>query len=185
MADVNRIKSMRHCDAMVALDTFDLITARVRKLLSWGRRISMTQRYTHVDSPPDLLVGLVLDEQDRPGGISEGRTGDGCHFGVNLKPGISGFGFTAYGLARDDTEVEAWARYHAGKDATDCWVQRRNMTMVTVVGGMAGDFGPARDDLLVIRAWNSHAVCREMVIGFDTDAYWAERKSLAEAGESR
>jgi hypothetical protein len=187
VADVNRIKSMREVDAMVALDTFELITTRVRKLLSYGRRISMTQRYTYLsDRAPDLLVGLTVDAEARNGGITEVLKDDGAHFGVTLKPGLmTGFGFSAYDIDGNASEAEAWKRFHAGKDATAVWSKRRNMTLVRLVGGMAGDMGPARDELIVIRHWNNDAVCDERVIGFDTDAYWAEREALAEAGEFR
>lgn len=187
MASIERIKSMRHVDAMVAMDNFDLIVARIRKLLSYGRRMSMTQRYTYVDSPPDLYVGLTLDEEARPGGISESHSDDGCHFGVNLKPGIRGFGLGAYRSDDNACEADVWKRYHASGDGDHVHRahRRRNMTMVTLTGGMAGDFGPARDDLLIIRAWNEHGVCDERVIGFDTDAYWAEQRAAEEAEVSQ
>ena len=185
MGDINRIEAMRHCDAMVAVDNFDLIVARVRKLLSYGRRMSMTQRYTYVDSPPDLYVGLTLETEAYQGGFSQGRTDDGCHFGVSLRPGIRGFGLSAYASDRNATEREAWARYHAGSHDAERRLERRNMTMVTLTGGMDGDFGPARDDLIVIRAYNTHGVCDERVIGFDTDAYWAERRDAEEVEVSR
>lgn len=184
MADIYRIKSIRHCDAMVAMDNFDLIVVRVRKLLSYGRRMSMTQRYTYVDSPPELHVGLTLDEQARPGGISESHGDDGCHFGVNLAPGINGFSFSAYASDGNAAEEVAWQRYHESKNAVDHWARRRNMTMVTLTGGMDDDFGPARDDLLIIRHWNEHGVCDERVIGFDTDAYWTEQRAVGEAGDT-
>lgn len=176
MSTVDRIRTQRHTDAMVALDSFDMIVARIRKLLSWERRISMTQRYTWVNEPPQMHVGCTLDKEARNGGIIEGTNADGRHFGIYLRPGLlTGFGFSAYASDGNATEAEAWKRYHAGKDATDHWSKRRNMTRVTLVGGMEGDSGPARDDLIVIRAWNEHGVCDEKVIGFDTDAYWAAR----------
>lgn len=181
MADINRITSMRHCDAMVAVDNFDLIVARIRRLLSYGRRMSMTQRYTHTNHAPELYVGLTLEEEAYKGGFSQGATEDGCHFGVNLKPGIRGFGLGAYRSDRNGTEKEAWQRYHAGSTDAERKIERRNMTMVTLTGGLAGDFGPARDDQLIIRHWNQYGVCDERVIGFDTDAYWAERRAVEEA----
>lgn len=176
----DRIARERHIEAMVALDTFDALAARVRRLLSYGRRISMTQRYTYTDHAPDLHVGCTVDTEARGGGIHEGGNNGGKHFGVHLlRPGrlLLGFGFSAYPGDGNDTEKEAWQRYHAGADTTDVWAKRRNMTRLTITGGMDGGYGPARDDLLIIRAWNDSGVCDEKVIGFDTDLYWAARRN--------
>jgi hypothetical protein len=172
---VSRIASQRDVNAMVALDNFDLIEARVRKLLSYGRRISMTQRYTYVGHAPELHVGLTLDTDARGDGITSYRDDSGAHFGVFLKPGLmSGFGFSAYTSDGNATEAEAWKRYHAKKaTSADFFERRRRMTQIRLVGGMEGDFGPARDDLIEIKAWNDDGVCSERVIGFDTLAYWA------------
>ncbi|WP_030487304.1 hypothetical protein [Micromonospora chokoriensis] len=176
MSHTDRILNQRHLDTMVALDTITLLAARVRKLLSYDRRISMTQRYTYTTSAPELLVGCTLDTKARNGGIVEGGDDTGRYFGVYLRPGLlTGFGFSAYASDGNATEAEAWKRYHAGKDTTDHWHKRRNMIRLTINGGMDGDSGPARDDLIVVRAWNEHGVCEERVIGFDTAAYWAAR----------
>ncbi|MFI6228668.1 hypothetical protein ACIBCR_15305 [Micromonospora echinospora] len=165
---IDRIRTQRHVEAMAALDTFGLLTARIRKLLSWGRRITVTQRYTYVDQPPTVTAGLMLDTSARRGGISEGGNADGRHFGVALTPGLmAGFGFSAYASDGNRFEADVWKRYHAGKNSTEFWDRRRNMTQVTINGGMDGDTGPARDDLIVIRAWNSDGVCDEKVIAFD------------------
>lgn len=168
-AVIDRIRTQRHVEAMVAVDNFGLLTARIRKLLSWQRRITLTQRYTYVDEPPTVTAGLMLDTSAWDGGFSEGGNTNGRHFGVNLRGRgrLDGFGFSAYASDGNATEVDARKRYHAGKDATDHWTRRRNMTLVTINGGMDGDTGPARDDLIVIRAWNSDAVCDEKVIVFD------------------
>jgi hypothetical protein len=168
-AVIDRIRTQRYVEAMAALDTFDLLTARIRKLLSWQRRISLTQRYTYVDCPPELHTGFTLNTDAYDGGISEGGNNGGRHFGVNLRrPGRhDGFGFSAYASDGNATEAEALARYRAGENPTDHWDKRRNMTLVTINGGMDGDWGPARDDLIVVRAWNSDAVCEEKVIAFD------------------
>ncbi|MEV2239570.1 hypothetical protein [Micromonospora sp. NPDC049891] len=162
-----RILAMRECSAMVALDTMPHLVTRIRNLLSHGRRITMTQRYTYVDRPPEVTAGLTVDTRAYDGGISEHRRDDGHHFGVRLRPGAgSGFGLSAYACDGNRTEAEAWKRYHAGKDATDVWAQRRNMTVVEIVGGLPGD-GPARDDRLIVREWNDSGVCDERVIVFD------------------
>ena len=175
--NINRIRTSRHVEAMVALDNWELLTARVRKLLSWDRRIAMTQRYTYIEQPPELHVGCTLDKDARNGGIIEGGDDTGRHFGVYLRPGLlTGFGFSAYASDGNTTEAEAWKRYRAPeKYVTDHWSKRRNMTLLTLNGGMDGDSGPARDDLIVVRAWNEHGVCDEKVIGFDTAAYWEKR----------
>jgi len=163
----DRIRTERYVECMVALDTFDLITDRVRRLLSYGRRMSMTRRYTYIDSSPDLTAGLTVDTDARGGGIVEGSGHGGRHFGVHLRPGLEGFGFSAYDSDGNATEEEAWKRYHAGGDTGDHWSRRRNMTLIRLNGGLEGDFGPGRDDHIVILAWNEHAVCEERVIAFD------------------
>lgn len=170
MSLIDRIRTERYVTAMVALDNFDLITARVRQLLSHGRRMSMTQRYTYIGHSPELTVGLTVDTEARGGGIVEGGGSDGKHFGVYLRPGLlTGFGFSAYVSDGNATEDEAWKRYHAGAGPDDHWSRRRNMTCIELVGGMEGD-GAARDDRIVISAWNEHGVCDEKVIGFDSGA---------------
>lgn len=167
----DRIRTMRDVHVMVALDTFDLIEARVRKLLSYGRRISMTQRYTYLDHAPDLHVGLTLNTAGRDGGIVSAKTDEDAHLIVSLKPGLmTGFGFSAYASDQNATEKQAWQRYHAGKSASaDFFERRRSMTEIRLVGGLEND-GAARDDLIVIRSWNDDGVCDERVIGFDTSA---------------
>lgn len=175
MTSADRIRSQRHVTCMAALDTMDAIAERITKLLSYGRRISMTRRYTYTGHAPELLVGLSIDEQGHGGGILYTSRPDSKHLGVSLKPGIHGFGIGAYSGEGNDTEKEAWARYHAADDS-DVFRKRRNMTVVTINGGMPGDGGPGRDDALKIEHWNEHGVCDERVIGFDTDAYWAERR---------
>lgn len=141
--------------AMVALDTFDDLATRVENLLSHGRRIAMTRRYTYVNTAPELAAGLTLDGPPRRWHQNDG--GKGLH--VTLKPGIRALGFSAY--PHDSaTEAMVWARYHANKD------DRRDMTRIDITGGLPGD-GPARDDSLVIRWWNNSAVCTENVIAFD------------------
>lgn len=160
-ATPDRILTQRHCTAMAALDSMPHIATRVRNLLSHGRRITTTQRYTYVDSPPDVTPGLTVDR------IRSWTDERGAGIEVTLKPGLLvGFGLSAYESDGNGTEAEAWKRYHAGKDATDHWGKRRDMTEVTINGGLPGD-GPARDDLLVIRYWNSDGVCNERVIAFD------------------
>ncbi len=159
-----RIGRQRHCTAMVALDTVDQIADRIVNLLSHNRRITIAHRYaTYTDSPAELAVGLTVD-----GDPKRWRQDNGAGFHVRLKPGITaGFGFAAYGHDGNTTEAEAWQRFHAAKAEADSWFdRRRDMTWVEIVGGLAAD-GPARDDRIVIRAWNRDGVCDEKVIGFD------------------
>lgn len=176
-----RIATEQNVEAMVALDTIDLLAARVRKMLSFGRRISMTRRYTYLDEPPNLYVGLTLDTGwGRYGtGVELGRRPGGAWFGVRLKPGIlTGFGFSAYADEGNGTEAEAWRRYHAAKASSDNYFERRlDMTLVKLVGGLERNDEPGRDDLIVIRPWNRDGVCEEVVIGFDTEAYLAARRN--------
>jgi hypothetical protein len=167
MASPDRILKQRDVTAMTALDTMPHLVTRIRNLLAHNRRMTVTQRYTYVDQPPEVTAGLTLDTTARNGGIVEGASPDGHHFGVYLRPGLlSGFGFSAYASDGNATEAEAWRRYHAGKDATDVWKKRRRMTLVEIVGGLPGD-GPSRNDRIAIRAWNDDAVCDEKVVAFD------------------
>jgi hypothetical protein len=103
-----------------------------------------------------MKVGLTVGE------VKVWKRDDSAGIGVHLRPGLEGFGINAYS-GEADTEKEAWARFHAD---TNTPKKLRDLTEVTINGGMTGD-GPARDDLLVIREWNTHGVCDERVIGFD------------------
>lgn len=162
----DRIRTDRYVTAMAAGDTIALIEQRVRNLLTHGRRISMTHRYVYADDAgfntrtPELYTGLTQD-----GDVNTWSNGTG--FGVNLRPGLRGFGVSAYASDGNATEAEAWKRYHATKHG-DHWTRRRDMTVVTIEGGLDND-GPARDDSLTVQCWNQHGVCTEMVIGFDYD----------------
>lgn len=175
-ASPDRLRSQRHVQAMAALDTVELLAGRVQQLPSHGRRMTMTRRYTWTNEPPEVTAGLVLDGEPKLW-----RQDDGVGFVVRLAPGLlAGFGFAAYGHEGSATEAEAWARYHAAEATNDDWFKRRrDMTLVEVTGGLAGD-GPARDDLIVIRAWNRDGVCDERVVGFDTGLLW-DQQDAAEA----
>lgn len=181
MAGIERIRTSRNVHAMVALDNFALIEARIRKLLSYGRRIAMTQRYTWINDAPELKVGLLVNTEAHGSGIVSSRQDDGAHLSVYLRPGITaGFGISAYASDGNATEAEAWKRFHAAKsESANYFERRRRMTEIVLTGGMEGDAGPARDDLIVIRAWNDDGVCNERVIAFDTEAYWAAIKADA------
>lgn len=157
MPSPDRIRTMRDVTALVALDTVELLAERVTNLLSHGRRMSLTHRYTYTDHPPDVFAGLTLLEEP-----TLWRRDHGIGFDVRLQPGVlAGFGFSAY-CGESDTEADAWRRYHATND------KRRDVTLLGITGGMAGD-GPARNDKLVIRRWNRDGVCIEQVIAFDYD----------------
>ncbi|WP_341719886.1 hypothetical protein QQG74_09370 [Micromonospora sp. FIMYZ51] len=168
MADPARILTQRDCTAMAALDTMPHLATRVRNLLAHGRRMTVTRRYTYVDSPPEVTAGLTLDVSARSGGIRESVSGDGHHLGVTLRPGLmSGFSISAYVSDRNAVEAEVWKRFHAAESISgDPFKRRRDMTLVDITGGLPGD-GPARDDKLVIREWNSDGVCDERVVVFD------------------
>ncbi|QKW15421.1 hypothetical protein [Verrucosispora sp. NA02020] len=159
---------MRDVTCMAALDTMPHLVARVRNLLGHGRRMTVTQRYTYVDQPPEVTTGLTLDTEARSGGIHESIRDDSHHLGVNLRPGLmSGFSLSAYASDGNRTEAEAWKRYHAAESISgDPLKRRRHMTRIDITGGLPGD-GPARDDKLIISAWNDDGVCDERVVVFD------------------
>jgi len=157
----DRILTQRDLSCMVAVDNIDHIGQRIRNLLSHNRRITVTERYTYVNDPPKVTVGLTVDDirvwsNERGGGI-----------GVHLKPGLlAGFGVSAH-AGENDTEAAEWKRFHAAEAVSGDWVKRRrDMTRIDITGGLDGD-GPARDDLIVIRHWNRDGVCDERVVAFD------------------
>ncbi|MEV5819337.1 hypothetical protein AB0L22_09190 [Micromonospora haikouensis] len=152
----DRILTQRHVTCMAAVDTMPHIASRIRNLLTHGRRITVARRLTYMDRPPEVTVGLTVDE------ITDWRSGHGI--GVHLKPGIHGFAVSAH-PGDNDTEAGEWKRYHTA-DGSDPFQRRENMTRVDITGGLPGD-GPAPNDLLVIRHWNSAGACDERVIAFD------------------
>jgi hypothetical protein len=156
-----RIRTRYHIQAAVALDTIDLLAERVQNLLKAGRRMTLVRRWADRDNTPTVTAGLTLFEEPRLRHQDDGGAG----FGVHLRPGIHGFGFSAYACDGNTTEAEVWKRYHADK-GDDHWTRRRNITVVEIDGGMA-DSGPGRDDQLTIRHWNEHGVCEEIVVAFD------------------
>jgi hypothetical protein len=156
VANVGRIRTMRHVHAMVALDTVALLTERVTNLLRAGRRMTTTRRYTHTGTPPEVVAGLTLD-----GRIETWTSSGSAGVCVRLKSGMSGFGFSAH-QGEADTEAEAWKRYHATPG------DRRDLTLVTITGGLPGA-GPGRDDRIVVLRWNQYGVCDEQVVAFDYD----------------
>lgn len=157
----NRVLTQRTLSAMVAVDNIDAIGQRIRNLLSHGRRITVTRRYTYVNDPPEVTAGLTVDR------IDAWRNERGGGIGVRLKPGLlAGFGVSAH-AGENDTEAAEWKRYHAAEATSDEWAKRRrDMTRIDITDGLPGD-GPARDDLIVIRHWNSDGVCDERVVAFD------------------
>lgn len=161
---MSRIRTERHVTAMAALDTVELLAQRVTNLLSHDRRMAMTNRYAYVNDPPELTVGLLLED------MRLWSQADAVGFTVRLRPGmLIGFGFVAYRHEGSGTEADAWKRYHACKaDSASFFERRRSMTRVEITGGLPGD-GPARDDRIVIQAWNGDGVCDERVIAFDTN----------------
>lgn len=164
MVDTARILKERDVTAMVALDTIGALTTRVLNLLSHGRRMTMCRRFTYLDNPPEVTAGLTVHGTPRPWS-NDNSTG----FEVRLQPGLlTSFGFVAYKQTAA-TEATAWQRYHDAEGMSDAWhKRRRDMTQVHITGGQP-DTGPARDDQLVIRAWNGEGVCTETVIAFDYD----------------
>lgn len=156
-----RILTSRYVQVMAAMDTMPHIVARIKAMVGHGRRIAYSQRFTYTQTPPDLYVGLTV-RTDR--GIHEWSDDDQAGVAVNLEPGaLRGFGVGVLAW-NAPTEADVWKRYHAEKDRPR---HPRDTTEVTFDGCMPGDFGPSRDDQIVIRHWNDDGVCTETVIGFD------------------
>ncbi len=156
----DRVMTQRsHCNAMVALDTADVLAQRVVNLLSHGRRITIVRRYVDRNGTPEVYAGLTPSQEPNVWNRN-GSSG----FGVRLdQPGrLHAFGFSAQ-AGVNDTEEGEWKRYHAD--------DRVDMTEIIITGGLDGD-GPARDDHLEIRHWNTYGVCEEIVVAFDNEGEW-------------
>lgn len=165
-ATPDRINKQRTLVAMVAMDTVDLLAERVRNLLAAGRRMTLVSRLTYMDEltymhePPKVTPGFTLGEVKY-----WHRAGSSAGVVVQLQPGANQtFGFFAH-AGESDTEADVRQRYHATKDTH---MGLRDLTEVRITGGLPGD-GPARDDQIVIRQWNSAGVCIETVVAFDYD----------------
>ena len=154
MSRVDRIATDHYVQAAVAADTVGPLIERVTKLLSYGRRMALAERYTWVNDPPSLYAGLTVVKLDTWAGGIDAR----------LTPGIVGFGFSLD--SEGDTEEDAWKRYHAGKADSPLFAERRrNVTIVEITGGV---HGPGPGDQIIIRPWNDDGVCHEHVIVFET-----------------
>lgn len=170
---VERIRRDRHVQAACAVDSVPLLAARVTDMLWWGRRIAVAQRWIDTDSPIEMATGLIVDPEmdDRAVRLTVTEQ-QYAHFAVYLAPGIlNGFGFGAYASDRNLTEDQVWTRWHAD--------DRRDITIVELVGGGPSDGGPGKDDHIRIRYWNHDRVGREFMVAFDTSHYyqvWHERE---------
>lgn len=154
----DRIRTEHHVTAMVALDTIDLITERIRTLFSYGRRVTLVRRFTYLDKPPEVFAGRTLDGEIDTW-TQPAMAGAGIH--VRLSPGLMvGFGFAAYARDGAATEAALWRRYHADPD------DRHDMTEVALTGGLAGH-GPGRADQILLHHWNRDRVCEQIVVAFD------------------
>lgn len=142
--DPNRIATDYDVWSFAALDTIPLLAARIQEMLSHGRRIALVTRWIGRDETPKVITGLTVEE------ISAWK--DGAGFGVNLTPGLEGFGFSGH----ETTETEVRRRF----DRDD----RKDMTEVEIHGGT---HGPGREDRIVIRRWNVYGVGEETVAAFD------------------
>ena len=147
---------MSYTQDMVAVDTFDRLADRVERLLSHGRPMAMSRRYTWTQEPPELYAGQTVRRTHR------WSSGDQGGLSVVLEPGIACFEFAYHGPA---TSKHEWARFHAAKaDSPIFGERRRNMTCVAIYGD--GEY-PLWDDRIVIQEWNDDGVCDERVIVFD------------------
>lgn len=172
MPKPERILTHHDVTAACALDTVPLLAARVRNLLSWGRRISVASRWLGArDGDLDLHAGLVVAE-DMGGRVIRGlvRPGEYATFSVQLTGGVI-VAFDAYAADEGATEMQVWRRYHDG--------ERRRITLVRVVGGLDDRVSPGACDQITITSWGPNGAGRQTTVGFDSHAYdeaWAERE---------
>lgn len=152
-----RIGRMPEVTAMSAFDTIDLLADRVQRLLSHRRRMTLVGRWLDGDETPDVEAGLTVREP-----LEVRRTHGGTVVTAHLHPALARtFGFSA-STGIDDTEAEAWTRYHHPSG------ERQGLTWIRVSGGLPGN-GPATTDQIVIRNWNNYNRGRETVVAFDND----------------
>lgn len=163
---LDRIRTTRDLTAMVAMDTAAGLAARFEQLLSHGRRMCLSVRVG--DGPAEVTAGLTLAEPTR---LS--TTAREVIYFARLAPNLSGFGISAY-ANEGDTEADIWRRFRAHGG-----IYRRDMTQVTVRGGLPGA-GPDRTDQIAIRRWNTAGAIIEHVVGFDFDT--ARTNSLTVIG---
>lgn len=158
---LNRIRTDHRCDALVAVDSFPLLAARMERLLPPGRRLSVAHRYaTYTGHAPEVHGGLT---------VALLRVNlDTTSLWVECEPeSTMGFGFSVRDVWLAATEDNAWKYYHAGQHEADAFFdRRRDLTHVHLVGGRDGD-DLSREDRIVIRTYNRDGVCDERVIGFD------------------
>lgn len=153
MPRLDRILSHYDFDAIVALDSAELIATRVQNLLAADRRMTLCRRWVDRDTAPTVVAGLTVDETRR------WKKDSAVGIGVHLGPGINGFSVAAYAGIDPDTEADGWRRYHSGEKRTD-------LTEVRISGGLPNS-GPNRDDQIRIRRWNQNGVCEEIIVAFD------------------
>ncbi len=164
---LERLGSQRHVKAMLALDTADAIFDRVVRLVTSGRRMSMTHSYPNTEHHVELTAGLMLH------GEPQRAERDGARgLTVHMRPGTAaGFSLWATADGESDTERQVWDRFHGPPDG------RVNMVEVTLTGGLP-DTSPARDDVIITRHYNSARVCIERVIAFDQTEVAAEAEDM-------
>ncbi len=151
---VGRLATNPRVSALVAVDTFDVLTERVRVLLGFQRRITLVSRWVDSEDTPTIHVGLCTTQP-----IEVRRTHGGLVATVYLGPGLGcTFGFST--VHHTETEAQAWETFHAAAGF------RGGLTQVAMSGGLPGN-GPALTDRVVIRRWNTDNRCFETVVAFD------------------
>lgn len=158
MTAVDRIRTKHHVTAMVALDSFPLIVARIQRLCPTGRPLAAAYSYaTYTGRAPEVFPGLTVE--------SVRVNPDRSSLWVETEPDF-GFGV---GIRCDwtaQTEESAWKHYHGGQHEADAFSdRRRDLTYVELTGGREGEDLSSKDRI-VVRTYNSDGVCDERVIGF-------------------
>jgi hypothetical protein len=166
-ADVDARRNQRRAERlgeptvteMVAMDTIVPLAQRVIALFGHGRRVTKAARFVYddgTDSGLELKAGLLPAASPH----LDIRSDKTVSFHVQLgASSLDGFGFSAFPSDMENS-AELWGRYHQGPAG------RRNMTQVTLTGGLPGN-GHGSNDQLIVRHWNSYGVCREITIVFD------------------
>jgi len=165
------IRSSRYVQVAIAHDSLPPVAERVKGMLWWGRRMSVARRYVD-GGPMTILTGQTLMKSARR--VTEHYSTRRVHLGVSFEQFAQGFSISWTAGHGDGTEEGEWKRWHAG--------DQESIEIVELLGSGPKDGGPQGDEYLRITRYNQHKYGEEILVGFDTDAYWVVARARDEAG---
>lgn len=178
----------------VTYDTLPYIAARMQRLLSWGRSMTVCRRYLDRMTPPghlDMRVGvLMLDEPE----IREDNVRRHLAVRTNSRSVLDDFGVHAHAGAYtylanpgESEENALFRHWHDAGPAERSWsLSLRNSTFVLLEGGNGADLPRHDDKIVIIRI--GERLAEEIMICFDSHAWWnawsARENSMLEGEDS-